>query len=242
MAITTTISDKAGERSVTMSSAEKLLTVLGQKKQVWTVLFNGATTTLSAGSEASLDNLQDNALTVEMWIRNDAHILYSSFVDKGPNGLLVQRINATTLYCVMPCATTAAAATAAFLPDGIWRHLALTWDDAGDRKLRVWKDGVLVGTSGAGVGAVKDDSATIMTFGCQYGLVVPILGAIGWHRVSNSVRYSATFTPPSRLSYPANDVNTVRLFKVNEGTGTTIIDYSTNAQNETLANGSWSKN
>ena len=55
----------------------------------------------------------------------------------------------------------------------------------------------------------------------------------GWMRLSNTVRYSTTFTPTARLSPPSSDANTLGLWYANEGSGSTIINY----QGDTDRNG-----
>ena len=52
--------------------------------------------------------------------------------------------------------------------------------------------------------------------------------------MSNNVRYSSTFTPPSRYPAPASDANTMALWKANEMSGTTLNDSSGNANHGTM--------
>ena len=94
----------------------------------------------------------------------------------------------------------------------------------------------------AGVDAITSDAASNLFLGNSATTARALNGAIGWCRISNiATRYTVgtNFIPPPRGAIPANDANTVRLFAMNEGSGTTITDYSTNAQNGTLSNGTW---
>jgi hypothetical protein len=95
-----------------------------------------------------------------------------------------------------------------------WNHVAITWNNNGDRYLRIyingsessyfqWKDG-------------EDDpvvSYNVVTiFGHDYLWANGKEGFIGkasWIRISNTVRYGGGFTPPDRCILPAIDANTV---------------------------------
>ena len=219
------------------------------------VAFNGSSTSINCGSEASVDNLADNAMTVECWARANA---WGEDIVAG--GTLVQKAlaNATAngwqiryrtngyggIHVVIPCATTTAEVmtgkTTIFI-DKKWHHIAFTWDDASSLYPQVWFDGVKITSSYtvSRVGAVIDDSSCNVLIGNNSNGSTTFDGAIGWVRISNNIRYTENFTPPARTSPPASDANTVRLFPMNEGAGTTITDLSTNAQNGTLANGTW---
>ena len=203
------------------------------------VVFNGINTAINCGNEASINNLPDGALSIDFWLNRESVAVdsYDNILTKAwSNAGLAVFTFGSMLVAEIKCATSNPQAIYT-LPSGrVWHHYLITFDDAGDRKIRIFFDGVLVSTSVAGVGAIVDDSA--------FNLLISspgngIKGSMGWFRISNSIRYTANFIPPSRVAPPANDANTVRLFKMDEGTGTTITDSSTNAQNATLSNGSW---
>jgi len=225
----------------------KLVILLGNKKTAWSVVYNGTSTVIIGAEEASINNLSDNALTVESWVKispltnTGCGIISKYFGTAG--GFQFRLSSALKLYSIVYCATTSASVTnsSIVVADNKWHHVAMTWDDAGDRKIRTWIDGVQDGISSAGDGAIGADTPSDLYIGSQPAGNIEILGNMGWCRVSNSVRYTTTFVPPPRIIYPTVDANTVRLFKLNEGTGTTIIDYSANAQNAALSNGTWVK-
>lgn len=210
------------------------------------VVHNGTTTRIALASEASLDNVQSGDITVEGYFNSSsAAIALTTMIDKGGWGGAgwFFGFNTTGLYVAIFCATTAAESERAkVLNDNIWHHIAMTYSNAGDRKIRIFLDGSEPGSyvrQVAGVGAIVSDAATNCFIGAAYGGYGFFTGKGGWARISNSIRYTSPFTPISRLYPPANDANTIRLFKMDEGTGTTITDSSSNAQNGTLANGSW---
>lgn len=124
-----------------------------------------------------------------------------------------------------------------------WHHIAVQYD-VSTRNTTVYIDGMAhtSGTSNTGEGIAWDDSAVpglIGAYTTDGGYNISGMG--GWQRISNVVRYTSNFTPNSLFNPPASDANTIRLFKLDEGSGTTIIDYSSNALNATLANGFWAK-
>ena len=62
----------------------------------------------------------------------------------------------------------------------------------------------------------------------------------GWMRLSNTVRYSTTFTPIDRLSPPSSDGNTLGLWYATEGTGNIIYNYQGDSdRNGTAYNTDW---
>lgn len=218
------------------------LLLSGVKRKAWSVSFNGTSATIDAGSEASIDDLHDAAFTAEGWAKA------TGAGSGGGYGTLFSKekwafrfLGSATIRGTLSCADGDVTASYTYAPDETWNHWAITWDDAGDRRLRVWRNGILVATSGTGIGAIVSDTASNMYIGSTTAAFGFWAGNIGWVRVSNSVRYTTTFTPLSRFIYPVVDANTMRLFKIDEGTGITIVDYSTNAQNGTLANGAWVK-
>jgi hypothetical protein len=208
----------------------------------------GATTTLMIGSHATLDDIHDNAMTVEGWfyIDTSAAGVQKIFVEKVGLGAGTLGwgfgYNTSVVNVQVTCNTTTAVSTSNQTPhDSTWHHWAMTWDDAGTRLVRIFKDGTEVSyaTQTAGVDAIKSDAAFNGGIGTKYDASSSFRGKIGWVRISNNLRYTGTLTPTARKAPPATDGNTIRLFKMDEGAGTTITDASANAQNGTLANGSW---
>jgi hypothetical protein len=225
---------------------KKLAVLLGAKKKAWATVFDGTNSYIGCGTHASIATLADNAFTAEGFFLSNNTTLAATeyYFHKGHSsskGWGIYKIaNQAIIRSRVFCETTPTVADWGVIPDGFWHHFAITFDDAGDRKLRFFVDGVLRNTGGAGVGAVVDDSLEDLTISGR-ALNPKLLGYVGWVRISDSIRYTANFTPPSRYIYPEVDANTVRLFKMNEGTGTTVIDYSANAQNGTLETVTWKK-
>jgi hypothetical protein len=214
------------------------------------VVFDGTNTNLMIGSHATLDNIQDNAFTAEGWFKITASAAgaVKPLIEKV--GASAQTVGWGVYYNTgkyganVPCVTANAWREFTATPhDSAWHHIAMTFDDAGDRKVRIFIDGAEPGAydiqNVTGNGAVKSDAAFNGSIGCGYDGAYRMTGRVGWVRISNNVRYTVAFTPIARNAPPASDANTIRLFKMDEGSGTTINDTSANAQDGTLTAGSW---
>lgn len=224
---------------------KRLLTVLGgSKKTAWSTVFNGTSTVINCGNEASIQNLHGAAFTFEAYMAIATNTDTTGTIAGKGTTVLGWFMRGNTLSRIQSLVSTDAGlisqSSSTSATTNEWRHYALTYNNAGDRKLRLYADGILVLISAAASGTIVTDETIELTIG-GYAAASFTNMKCGWVRVSNSIRYSANFTPQSRYEYPAVDANTVRLFKMNEGSGTTIIDYSANAQNATLANGTWIK-
>lgn len=199
---------------------------------------NGTTTEINAGNEESISNLlTEGPATIEGWIRPDSAggsnrgtILYKY-------GWTLLYGNADGLLDVYAYGADTTRLSTTLLPDQRWHHFAITHNDS-DGKLRLWIDGLLKAIGGPIVDYVGD-LTRVLNIGYYPGKARYWDGGIGWVRVSDTVRYHYNFIPPLRDAPPVVDANTVRLFKMDEGEGTVITDYSANAQNATLANGTW---
>jgi len=223
------------------------------------VEFNGTTTSINCGSDADIDDIHDAAFTAEAWVRCDSdNTGYRTIITKTTSiwsaGGWVLYANNSQFIAKVNCATTAASSVRTnFFPlDGEWHHVAMFFDDAGDRKIYLSLDGDWLDsytTQTAGDGAIETDVSLDLFIGSSDGNYFRS-GAIGWCRISNNDRYDAAtptdFTPPR--TFPADDANTLASWPMNEGTGTDIDNIGdqggagSGAANRdgTLANGSWS--
>ena len=206
------------------------------------LVFNGTTANVNCGSDASLDDLHNAALTVEAWVRADTTDSWRVFASKGlwsfkgwhvwVSGLAVgARVWASTAtYSVSTASMTLSQ----------WAHVAMTYDNGGDRKHRLYVDGVLRSTSGAASGTIVSDAAQSMTIG-KSNETSSFNGAIGWMRLSNSIRYSGSFTPAARDAPPAVDGNTVEQWNLDEGVGLTAAAQVSSPTNDgTITAATWS--
>jgi hypothetical protein len=197
----------------------------------WAVKFNGSTTKIDCGKTNGLDDLHDGAITAETWFRQigDGRCL----LHKG--GWFLYLSSISSVQARVSCVGGNVDATGAFPADSKYHHIAMTFDDGGDRKVRVYVDGKLIGTSGAGSGAIVSDVATNFTMGSA---ISPFIGYLGWTRLSNSIRYSTDFVPAR--TPPAVDANTIAQWNMTEGTGTTVDNAEGTASRDgTITSGTW---
>jgi hypothetical protein len=201
-------------------------------------------------NHASITDLQDGAVTIEGWFNISATQpdLTCTLFDKGHFstgcGVLIYVAATGVITAKVNCATTDADTTLIGDVRGSWLHIAAQFDDAGDRKLYFALNGVwqAYAAQTAGVGAIVTDNGRAQKIGVREdGANWRMAGNIGWVRFSNVLSYTvgSNFTPAARGAPPSVDANAVRLLKVNEGTGTALVDYSANAQNASQAGGTW---
>jgi len=116
--------------------------------------------------------------------------------------------------------------------DGIWHHVAMTYDKTGAstpaaKTIYLAVDGGWVTSYTAQiVGALpySVDNAQDLTIGNNTGVGRTFDGDIGWMRVSNNIRFAVNtdFTPPERCELPTIDANTLGQWIGPEWTGATI--------------------
>lgn len=237
-----------------MKAPKKMMMQQGAGVMPWYISLPGSgTSKIDAGNHASVAKLQDAAFTVEFWtkmqlVQPDTTVTY---MDKGffsAVGWLVYSTATGAIFSLVKCATTDASSSSLnTFRDFLWHHITVCFDDAGDRKIYIAVDGAWQAYGApqtAGNGAIVDDTAQKLIVGSRGDSPAwRYYGYFGWIRISNNIRYTVgvNFSPPGRAYPPANDANTVRLFWVDEGTGTTLTDKSTNAQNASIDTGTWGK-
>ena len=210
------------------------------------LIFNGTTSSVNCGSDASLDNLADNAFTAEAWVYARSYgeggigVIFDKTAAAG-QGWYLASFNATGIQAYIYCAVTSAYARSglAYFPLNEWVHIAMTWDDAADRYIRLFINGVQLGTFVQGNGAIIADAANNLMIGARSIGDRTFDGYIGWTRISNFVRYTDSFVPPARCKIPEPDANTLAIW-IREGQGTAIDNYQgAAAKDGTAANCIW---
>ncbi|RRR73918.1 MAG: LamG domain-containing protein, partial [Candidatus Viridilinea halotolerans] len=163
--------------------------------------------------------------TIELWVRPSAAdqngVLVASDTSFTSQGWALEMVNGQLTWWISPGTPVAHSQS---LPANTWTHVAATFNGS---QATLYVNGV-AGTSVA-IGAV--------TFGD--GLFVGghpsfnnFAGQLDELRLSNSVRYTGSFTPPSALF--SLDGNTRALFGFDEGSGQTTSDRSGNGYSLTL--------
>ena len=196
---------------------------------------------VNCGSDATLDNLADNAFTAEAWVylleygSGYFNYIFSKGDFSGFRGWLLNANNSDKLWGRVYCVGIPASTYSDYFPLGQWNHVAMTWDDAADRKIRIFVNGKSHSNIMAtGVGAIVADAGDNLYIGNESALDSPFDDYIGWSRISNFVRYGGVFQPPPRCIIPQVDTGTLGLW-IHEGTGTAIDNIEGTAARDGVA-------
>jgi hypothetical protein len=209
------------------------------------LIFNGTTSIINHGSDAALDDMHDDELTFEIWIKclGTGGAGLGRVFDKNAKFFMYFHGVVSNLRMYMDFATgDIDFSYNPYTADEVWHHLVLYFNDAGDRKIYFAIDGTWSATSGAGSGAIVSDAAEDLCVGNRTDATRAWDGHIGWYRFSDNDRYShgTDFTPPARNAYPDSDANTILLCHVDEGEGTNLDNEQGDANRDgTISNATW---
>lgn len=201
---------------------------------IMSMVFNGSTSEVDCGSDASLDDIPDGAeFTCEFWVNWTAgEDDYPGFIAKlfsvDAGWFVYGRISSDRIGVFIDCATTNAQATkesSGVLNTG-WHHITVYYNDAGDRKPYIAIDGAWVSSYSvqtAGVDAYVSDAAFTFKIG-RTRTTRNVEAAMGWVRLSDNDRHNhgVNFTPPARSAPPAVDDNTIEQWNAQDGSGATL--------------------
>lgn len=125
----------------------------------------------------------------------------------------------------------------AYPADTLWHHLAFVRDKASST-LKLFIDGQLKATAADNSGSV-DNNGSMECIGARNngnGIYEIWEGSLKYLRVSNTARYSISFTPASRYF---SDANTLALWPFNDASGNVLKDVSGNNYNGTIVGAEW---
>jgi hypothetical protein len=211
--------------------------------------FDGQTQRVVINSYSAINNLADNAFTAEAWIYPLGHGGYAQYGIA--EGRIFDKTNGTTagwylsiINGVLEGRIYCSSGTSSYANCPItynqWHHVAMTWDDATDRKVYLFIDGIKqTTTSGTSAGAIVADSAYPLVIGNRYlthsapKSPAGFHGYIGWTRILNHVRYTENFTPIARTMLPPVDSNTVGAW-IREGNGATTYNLVSTGNNGSI--------
>ena len=223
----------------------------GTPLSVQGIEFDGADTSVRIPDAVALQDLADDAFTAEGWFKTDSLGEYGEFFYKsaGAKGWDVLQ-SPQGLSMRVFAATTNAYSTSGFDEfafDEKLHHFAVQFNDAGDRKIYLWLDGIPVVSyiqQTAAVGAVVSDIGNDLYLGNNHlggGTFDGLLG--GWSRISNISRYvnGKAFLPPAPTNAPGLDGNTVWQTDYADGAGATLTDDSATGSDGviTIGAGRW---
>lgn len=196
----------------------------------------------SVSSTTATAALPSGSACYEAWVRTNGSVsdaIYMSSYGVANNGNFILRCfqSGTRLQFASEAAgNVLVTEPLTACGDNQWHHVAGCRAVTGTAvTINLFWDGAIVGTA-TGTTAQIGAAATLVIGGTsyvQYGLG----GSIDEVRISDTVRYTAAFTPVRRH---VPDVNTVVLYHFDEGSGTAVNDASGQSRNGTASGASWS--
>ena len=189
--------------------------------------FNGIDSVANLGNHASLANMPAalNGLTIDFWARLPVSqaASFARILRKGSGSTGFQAYVYSDSYnaAIHTDGDPSVAYGLAELNDNRWHHVALTYHDSGDRMLRIWVDGALDATAAAATGALVPSPAGPFYVGAE-GAAHYCAATLAWLRFSSTLRWTGGFTPPPRYPKPEADVDTIELWRLQEGAGSEI--------------------
>lgn len=213
----------------------------------WSILFDGTTDGLvDCGTHGT--SFFTGSFTLECWFRCD------TLPGVGDRSTLVGRWEVTNGYGYQWKLSLDSAGKVSFvmlfdtgggysvegakstttIVEGTWYHVAGVWDGS---ECRIYVDGTEEDSSTPAAGTPFNESTKIWLGGRYDGNAEDaFVGAMNWMRISNNARYTGAFTPADGC--PATDGNTVTLYDMQEGRGTTLDNLNgTAARDGTLDTG-----
>lgn len=247
------INSPANDGTITSGVWENIWDREGTPVEPQCVEYDGTATSCVITDAARIQDLHDGAFCAEQWVCANGW-------GGGFGGRLFDKIGAGSkgwfgsmnpidvLDCRVYAATTIARSTTPagnFRPDNIFHHIAMQYDDTGDRKIYIWIDGIPVSSYGLqqnAVGLVVTDVGTDLYMGNRAASNTDFDGLLGgWARISSVARYTngEAFVPDDMLNPPGVDANTAWQTNFPDGTGATLTDASAGANDGTLSDHEW---
>lgn len=238
---TTTCKNESGDVSATASGPERYI---GGKSAAW---FDGATTSMSPGSDALLDNLTADDFTVEWWQYwvNEGDNNSQNVVGKDDGGAVGWRVYYNKGSERIHFAVNYDSTDVNYRTDNnvltpySWEHIAIVWDVSEARPyIYINGEETTYSSSVAGSGSLVDDGAAGFTIGSTEREANPFYsGLMDEFRLSEGKRYEGSFSLPTEPYNP--DPQTIILYHFDEAgvdprQTSSAIDSSKNGLHATL--------
>ena len=221
------------------------------KNRYFSILFNGTTSEIDCGDDASVQGLPNSDFTVDAWIQADGYGENNEgrIIDKWSNffaGWYFTVHSGVGLRAEIEDVFNVADTRIGlddFTADGAWHHVVMAWD-TGTQSIFMAVDGTWApdyDTQTVGGGAYPGDVGVDLVIGNNAAGNYTFDGSIQWLRISDTLRWAVgvDFTPPGMCAPPVVDADTVELWVLDEGEGTDA-EAAVDAGNDgTIADGTW---
>jgi hypothetical protein len=200
------------------------------------------TAAVSAGSGSTIDDLPNGkAFTAETWVKWDGTTSGTLFLlgkkTSGTVGWDIIKVNgSSTIQGRVFTDSTTGISSAAGIAANVWTHVAMTYDDTGDRVPKMYLNGVAVTSSStAATGSYQSEASANFALGLS-GSTWP--GDMDDTKLYNYARTQAQIIEDMNAGHPAPGSpvsSAVAHWKLDEGYGTSAGDYSGNSNTLTLS-------
>lgn len=201
-----------GETLVDSSGHNRTITNNGVTLSASQSKFGNTSLYFNGSSYLQIPLVVSGDITIDFWVYttsfNASYPTPVDFAQASERGITLHLASSTAYLCGKKVSdlTTQTLATYAAVPAGAWHHVAITRQGT---TLKAYTDGVLKAT-------VTDTGANLtrVFIGCDEEKVEFFTGYIDEFRISNTVRWTADFTPPSEPyigspTAPAGEHNTL---------------------------------
>ena len=193
--------------------------------------------------------------TLEAWIKPDVYSSSSGtqvIIERGNDGstsakntnfqLALRHNGLRVKYQYGTGQNVANTVTTSAITANNWHHVAATRDDA-NSILRYYVDGVEIGTSTSNVSNRPSGGGSgVVNIGANFEQAGDFDGEIAHVRVWNSTRTAAQIAYYYKRLIDSTALGVQGYWKLNEGNGTTVSDFSGNNNSGTINNAAWSIN
>lgn len=133
--------------------------------------FNGADDKITVPADPSIDVFGKTALTVSAWIFPNSSGRIVDKTDSSTNGynFFVGGGGITLIALINHATTDTQAIKTNIVTVGAWNHVVFVYNEDGAKKIKLYLNGILQSLSSdtAGVGAIKDDSSSVLNIGAD---------------------------------------------------------------------------
>lgn len=206
--------------------------------------FDGTDDYVDIEDQSGLDRGDTADLTLEGWFNRDTATTddviiakrnsigtasdagYVAYLDATTDQLIFEASDGTDEYSLTSVSTVTTTG---------WHHFAIVWDQDSAANSEIYIDGADDNATDSGtIGNIGDlSNAVDFRIGSESDGASYFDGKLDEIQVSSSVRYTGAFTPSRTATIP--DTNTIGLWHFDEGSGTTVIDSSTNSYHGALS-------
>ncbi len=203
------------------------------------LVFDGANDCVSLPPALATSVGGTEAITIEYWFKGSQLQSPVRFQDGG--GFIVAGWGATgPKHIISTDGDTAnglSVGAESTVENGLWHHLAMTWQRNTTNGFKSYLDGILVAQRNSASNALPSLSSATPYLGCQSGSSEFLAGCLDEVRIWSVVRSQDEIRDQMHKELNGAETGLVAYYRFNQLAGTTAFDGATNGYNGTLVNG-----